>query len=220
MTSIKVKNDNAATIPPFSVVVVVSVEYTTGDDNTDPDTIFHVNQYDGIRGGTVLVTGYSPILPTGMGKAHDDTFALVAIDGGITAPKNGEQWGPIPNKWYISRGMPGFIAQDANSSAQTIIKCAPFYRVCGGEVTGLLSSTISPGSSDLTVAQTGTMTVYFADPSSSSFPKGMVASSLSDITIVNRDPTMTGVSGKYARAKQLNTGPKLEWELTWIGNGC
>lgn len=217
MTSIKVKNDNAATIPPFSVVVVVSVEYTTGDENTDPDTIFHVNQYDGVRGGTVLVTGYSPILPTGMGKAHDDTFALVAIDGGITAPKNGEQWGPIPNKWYISRGMPGFIAQDANSSAQTISKCAPFYRISEEYVEGQLSATLSAPSNGWTGATTSTMTIYIADPASSSTPVKFISSGLPDITVTNRDKSMSGSSGYYAIAKKVHVNNKIEWRLMWAG---
>ena len=218
MTTISIKNDNAATIPACSVVVVVSVEYTTGDANTDSEVIYHVNQYDGTRGGTVLVTGSFPILPSGRGTATDDTFVNVAIDSSGANVKNGEQWGPIPNEWYIGRGGTGFIAQDAQKTGQTNTVTAPFYRISEEYVEGQLSAPLSAPSNGWTGATTSTMTIYISDPASSSTPVNFISSGLSDITVTNRDKSMSGSSGYYAIAKKVHVNNKIEWRL--VGLGC
>lgn len=124
----RVQNDNTATIPPRSIVVVTSVETSASTDTQESETVTHVDKFDGARKGNIMVTGAAPIAPDGQGQAFYDSCLFIAIDQSIDPPKAGDQWGPIPNQWYISKSGTGFFAHghpESNGDAGKSI----FYRL-------------------------------------------------------------------------------------------
>ena len=151
---IRIKNDSGRTMPEHSIIVVTSVEETAGDDNTDPELINHATRYGCGTNGNVFVTGKTAILPSGFGAATADPLVYVSIDTGISPPVPGEEWGPVDDQWYVTRGGRGFFAQGV-SSANTDTTKAVFLRtyvrdpasICSSFSSSSLSSSSGSGGS-------------------------------------------------------------------------
>lgn len=141
-----IQNDSGMVIPPRSVVVVTSVEITTTTSIQEGVAIHHVTQYTG-QAGNILVTGRTATpsgtsgsasssswwsSAKGYGRAYTDTLIYVSIDPTLSPPTAGEQWGPTPGQWFITRGGANFFSQGApagmsSSSSGTLARCM-FFR--------------------------------------------------------------------------------------------
>lgn len=206
----RIQNDNAAVIPPRSIVVVTSVATSAATSTQEAETITHVDKYNGTRAGNIMVTGVSPIKPGGQGMAFYDSFLFVAIDQSITAPKAGEQWGPVPNQWYVSRGGMGFFAQGHPASNGDPAKS--MFRRDRGWAWCKLASTLSFGSTSSPT--TCTVNIWHRDPSSGATPAPLVVASntgLLGLTIANYDSSLSGPVGAMAKIERGADGLSFYW---------
>lgn len=85
------------------------------------------------------------------------------------------------------------------------------------EYEGQLTSAIAaPGTDGWTTPTTGTALQYIVDPTSVASPIGMIAGSTS-FTLINRDLSLSGSSGDYARWKKITLSDgTTEYRVTWI----
>jgi hypothetical protein len=223
--AIWIQNDSGAVIPPRSIVVVTSVEIVQTGDGQEYIHVHHANKYDGVRVGNIYVTGASAIPATSadssafpgsrsLGTAYSDQFTYVSIDQSITAPTAGEQWGPVPNQWYISRGGMGFFAQGHPASNGDATR-SMFFRDNKGYSIGKFASSMIAGSA--ASPTTATVNTWHPDPASGATPKPLIlatASGLAGITVVNYDASWTAAIGYFCEFKREPDG---RFTLTSIG---
>lgn len=76
---------------------------------------------------------------------------------------------------------------------------------------GQLTSDLEPGSFE--EPTTATMLVWFPDPSSAGDPPAFAESDLAEITVVNRDPSLSAATGVYIKVELING----EWSPYWVG---
>ncbi len=134
---ILIQNDSGSVIPPRSVVICTSVEIVATGTDQEMVAVHHVDKFN-TQVGNFLVTGTEAIPATStdgsafpgsrsLGTAYFDNFIYTAIDQSVATPKVGEQWGPCPGQWYVTRGGLGFFAQGYPASNGDVSK-AMFYR--------------------------------------------------------------------------------------------
>ena len=219
---ILIQNDSGETIPPRSVVVVTSVEIVPVDAGMENATIHHATKYTG-QHGNIYVTGSVALDPQPLGTsppylsgratgtAYSDQFIYVAIDADVTNPLAGEQWGPVPNTWTVSRGGCGFFCQGyavTGASSQR----AMFLRD-RGFLWGKLTSDLPSGS--MCAPSTATFNVWNADPDSDESPVPYIetdTSGLLGLTVVNRDANISPKAGQLIKVEWNN-----EWSIYWVG---
>jgi hypothetical protein len=212
--SIRVQNDNVATIPPRSVVVCTSLEITAATSMQEPETIHHVNQYTG-QAGNIAVTGPFPIHPGKRGQAFFDQFIYVAIDQSIQTPLTGEQWGAVPSTWTISRGGMGFFCQGYPSSNGDPTR-AMFFKDSKGYSIGKFAGSMSAGSA--ASPSLASVNTWHPDPSSGSTPKPLIqasAAGLAGIMVTNYDSSWTAQTGFFCEFKREPDG-----RFTFTSIGC
>ena len=160
---VRVLNGGSSTIPPRSIVVVVTVQTEEETDTQEAMTFTVVEQFSW-QNGNIMVTGTAPITPNGFGRAFYDPFLFVSIDTDIDPPKVGEQWGPHKDKWTITRGGMGFYCHGYDETngypgRALFLRGKPFAhcRLAGG-----LSAPSAPGA-----LTTVTVDVWHPDPAGS-----------------------------------------------------
>lgn len=204
--AILVSNASGAVIPPRSVVVVTGTTIVGTDIRV---TVHTVNKFNGQRNGPILVTGPSAIYAGNQGAAFSDSFVQVAINPSDANPVAGDEWGPVPNQWYIGRRGRGFFASGYSANTNTIkqsifTKFAPGRRFHAVNTSSLATGTKASPSSC-------TADIWVPDPSS-----GATVPPL----IVSTDTTLLGITvGNYGISTTTTTSsPNTGWygRVEWM----
>jgi len=171
MIGVLIQNDNAASIPPRSVVVVTSVVVSTATATQEAETVTHVDQYGCGKSGNVMVTGSAPIPSGKQGRGFYDQFLYVSIDDAIADPMSGEEWGPSDDSWTITRDGKGFFAHGYAETGDPI-KRSMFLRTFVRAPASICSS--SSSSSDSQSSGSGSASGSVSGSSSSSADCGCI----------------------------------------------
>lgn len=146
---ILIENDSGENIPPFSVVVVTSVQFVPATEDNEAYVVHHVEKYSG-QDGNIFITGNTTIgngEKTKRGIAYSDQFIYVSIDPNEPDPDPGDEWGPSSGKWTLTSGGRGFLAQGYVETGASP-KRAMFYRSPVSKVSSSSSQSAACGCCD------------------------------------------------------------------------
>jgi hypothetical protein len=219
--AIQIQNDSGSIIPARSVVVCTSVEMVQTGPGQETIAVHHVTQYTG-QAGNIYVTGPEDIPATNsdtsafpgsrvISEAYSDQFIYVAIDQAIAVPKSGEQWGPVPNQWYVSRGGLGFFAEGHPASNGDPAK-SMFLRDRGW-AWGKLTTTQAAGSAASPTFTT--FDIWHPDQTSVASPKPLIKAlntGLQGLQFVNYDASLTGAANYICKVERGYEGLSVYWE--------
>jgi len=199
----RVRNSGTEAIPPHSVVLITSVDVSSGEiiytvrKPNAASTDFNWNGY--LVTGPIAIGPYSGTISDTIneGLATDlSEPGLVRYDGSGT-PAIKDIWGPAHGQFTLSKGYYGFEILGGNTTSAGNAVTVARWVGCPVVIGKIDDSSVSLGATCTVSVQVGT--TYQTD------------STMNITGVVNRGTALSGLSSNYCGVSQGNGVPILMW---------